>query len=157
MPSLLLFAPCERVAFDQKENAASLINIFQGFNVTLVEHPLTQPVQAPVDAYVVAEKALPIRWAIFTLWRKMDDDENRTFVQTCELVSPSGRQSFQAKLDFKMTHSFQRNIMNVMRFPVDEAGQYTIRLFLKVNQAEPELKATYPVFVTHITDEASRT
>jgi len=47
--------------------------------------------------------------------------------------------------------------MNVMRFPVDEAGQYTIRLFLKVNQAEPELKATYPVFVTHITDEASRT
>jgi len=158
MPSLLLFAPCERVAFDQKDNSASLINVFQGFHVLLIEHsPDNLPTSLPGAAVLVAGNALPIRWVVFSLWRRVDADEGKTFEQICELVSPSGQESFKAKLPFKMTKDFQRNVMNVSKFPIGENGEYSIKLYLSEGGGEPQLMGSYPVSITHLAGDADET
>jgi hypothetical protein len=148
MPSLLLFAPCERVALDQKDNSPSLINVFQGFNVTLLEHSPEAPI--PGDAVLVTGKALPFRWVVFALWRKVASDEGKSFEQICELISPSGRESFTAKLAFKMEHSFHRICVNVARFPIDENGEYSLKLYLRESEGQAQLQATYQISVTQI-------
>jgi len=155
MPALLLFAPCERVAFDQAEQSASLINVFQGFNVTLMERAPNETSEIPKGAVVVEGKALPMRWAIFALWRKTAEDDGKDYVQICDLISPSGKRPVHASLQFSITHSFQRNIMNVVRFPIDEQGNYLLKLYLAEKDKEPTLVTTYPISVAHIPEDHS--
>lgn len=154
MPKLLLFVPCDRVSYDAATSAASLIGVFQGFTVAITKEPKHDGSTVSIQQIPPGEaiRGLPIKWAAFALWRRVSDDADKEFTQTCELVMPSGQKSVVMKpLDFRMTKGFQRNTMNVVNFPVHEAGEYNLRLFLKEKGAsgDPVLVAEYPILVTH--------
>ncbi|MBI3894971.1 MAG: hypothetical protein HY313_03480 [Acidobacteria bacterium] len=147
MPSLVLFVPCERVALDYVDSSASLIGIFQGFTATKIPK-IDGPADVPQGpGYLVKEPTIPIRWCAFSLWRKLPDDENKGFEQVVQLLTPSGKESFNISLSFKMEHKFHRNTAYVNNFPVGEAGDYLLRLFLKGPEGELLEKAVYPISV----------
>lgn len=134
MPRLLLFAPCEKVAIDE------------GNNPILISVLMEWAVGAAGD---IPENAIaPQRWVIFTLWYRLPEDEDREFVQTCELKAPSGRILLSGQISFRMTAIAHRNTMNIGGLPVTP-GEYELSIYLseKDTEKERELLATYPLVV----------
>jgi hypothetical protein len=76
------------------------------------------------------------------------EDEDREFVQTCELKAPSGRIRLSGEISFKMTAIAHRNTMNIAGLPVTP-GQDDLSIYLseKDTQKARELRGTYPLLV----------
>ena len=143
MPRLLLFAPCEKVAVDE------------GNNPTLVSILMEWTVSAARDVRQLPENAIvPQRWVIFALWYRLPEDEDREFVQTCELKSQSGRILLTGQISFRMTTIAHRNTMNVAGLPITP-GVYELSVYLseKNSLKERELRGTYPLVVRPQTAE----
>jgi hypothetical protein len=134
MPRLLIFAPCEKVIVDQQGNP-SLISLLQEWQA---------------DRRDLPEKAVaPQRWDIFCLWHRVESDNDKDFVQTCELLSESGQKVLSADIEFRMTAVTHRNTVTVLGLPVNP-GRYDLALYLheKGSEKERERLALYPLNVT---------
>ena len=150
MPRLLLFAACEKVQYDSVDHSASLIGVFQGYTVTTSKRPIEK---TPSDAVVLqanTDSALPIRWAVFALWKKINgEDDGKQFQQVCEFVRPNGKVQPLETLPFKMDSSYHRLTLTVHGFPVSDEGDCIVRLYLKTDALEPVFIRDYPISVTH--------
>jgi hypothetical protein len=153
MPKLVLFAPCQHVAFDAVDNSPSLLGLFQGFTVNAVQVTDGAAVQAGA---VPANTGIPIRWAAFALWRKAPEDEGKKFVQICELIKPNGESSTKQNITFQMTHTFHRNTTQIQNFPIDQEGEYLLKLFLSEEDSAPTLIAEYPISVKYTSETSSQ-
>jgi len=147
VPSLLIFVPCERIAFDQANNSVSLIGIFQGYTVTKLE---TQVEKIPRGAEPLTQlTSLPIRWAAFALWRRLPGDQGKEFEQRVEVVAPSGAISIKTKpLRVTITNEFHRVSSHISGFPIGEQGDYLVKLFFGESGADLPEVASYPIGVT---------
>jgi len=92
--------------------------------------------------------SLPLNWVVFTLWRLAEAEQGTIFEQSCQLITPSGRVSFDQPLEFGHDpKEFQRNTTQVSGFPMDEEGEYSLKLFIGEKGKERQEIATYPVTV----------
>lgn len=141
MPQLLVFAPCEKVIISGEETgdgSTSLITILQG-------------VTAEIPEKSIEDAVAPTSWFIFTLWKSLAEDEGKSFEQSAELFSPSGKALMITKSSFTVTKPFQRSTSKIVGMPVGEVGDYRIVLSL-TEAGKPESKreiTTYPIAVAH--------
>ena len=157
MPKLLLFAPCERVAFGQQDNLACLIAILQGFEVSVISGALEKQTEES-GAQSTPEISLPIRWTIFTMWRLDKAERGKIFEQACQLITPSGKISLDQVIEFGHDpKEFQRNTMQVFGFPAFEEGEYTLKLLIGERGKQRKEEATYPLTVSRKPDQNSST
>lgn len=118
MPKLVLLVPCERVLIDQ-QNRASLIALLEDFRLEIGE-------EMPENA------SIPLRWSIFTLWRRVESDAGKRFEQECDLIGPNGKRLFRASVEFEMEKPLHRATLNLSALPVMAVeGEYTIHVFLR--------------------------
>lgn len=136
MPKLLVFAPCEKVIISQDENNPTLIAILStiGGEADSAE---------PIDPKAFA----PMRWSVFSIWQRVEGDNQREFIQTLRIVAPSGRIPMDAPQHFTMTEESHRIIAQFGQIPAGEPGNWEIQLFLHENglQRPQEPIATYPL------------
>jgi hypothetical protein len=140
MPRLLIFAPCEKVILDKQGNA-HLIGLLQQW--------VSQRMAGAPDEAIPENATSPMPWAVFTLWYRTPEDADIEFVQTCELVTPSGRVAFSIPLRFRMTATSHTNTVNVIGLPV-YPGEYQLRLYLGEAGREKDLGepiSAYPLLV----------
>jgi len=137
MPRLLIFVPCEKVVVGQ-DGSLHLISVLESWKVSLVEVPQSVPENA----------AVAMRWDIFTLWHRLPGDEEKEFVQTCDLIAPSGQIAFTSELSFRMTALTHRNTVNVFGMPISP-GDYEVVLYLSEKGAEKDRSriSVYPLRV----------
>jgi hypothetical protein len=149
MPKLMLFVPCQHVAFDAIDSSPSLLGLFQGFTVNTVQISDTVASAVAAAFEIPVNTGIPIRWAAFALWRRVPEDEGKRFVQICELIKPNGESSTKQSLNFQMTQNFQRNTIHIQNFPIDQEGDYLLKLFLVEEDSSPTLITEYPLTVTY--------
>ena len=125
MPTLLLFAPCERVLSDQGDNSVSLITLLTGISASL-PFPAEQPI--PENTVV------PIRWSLLALWKASADDSAKQFGQRIVLESPSGKVLLTANAEFVFTKPIVRTVVQFTSFPLTEFGEYRVRLELQESE-----------------------
>lgn len=153
MPKLLLFAGCERVSFDSSDKSPSLLGVLQGFTVTVGPLPLNEPLVAVHEMKddIPPPAAIPIRWVAFSLWKRVPEDKGKKFVQVCELISPSGKSvGGRHPGEFEMTAGFHRHTVNIHGFPINEQGDYVLRLSLIEDDGEAKVIKEYPISVVHV-------
>ena len=134
-----MFAPCEKVIIDQNNNP-SLISVIQG---------LTSPL--PPEAKVPPHTIGLMRWDIFALWQREDGDNDKEYVQDCQLIGPNGTVTIQASMPFRFAASTQRNIMSVAGFPLTSVGEHLLKLWLRAAGADENERreiATFPMTIT---------
>lgn len=138
MPRLLAFLPCERVIVSSDDNSASVMTILQGFKFS--------GVKIPTDDEPVS---LPLRWSIFTLWRRTSADEGVTYEQRAELISPSGKVLVAQTAEFVMVKANHRHTGRIFGFPVTGVGEYSLRLSLRALKEGEEysVMAEYPLTI----------
>jgi hypothetical protein len=146
LPSLLVFAPCEKIIIDQ-DNNPSLIAILQ-------EISLDSRVASKAPGGALA--ALP--WQIFALWaRSPDDDAATIYEQACDLLLPDGQVVVPSRTTFQIEGPSHRNITKVIGFPVFATpGEGQLRLYLRTvdeEAAEPRLIASFPLRLKHHASE----
>jgi hypothetical protein len=139
MPKLLIFAACEKVILDKEHNAASLISVLQTIRVAA---------PGKLSGRLVP---LPLNWRVFTCWEREPSEEGKSYNQHVQLTAPDGTirvESFNL-LEFKQR--FQRATIKVAGFPIDQPGDYVLRLFLsEAGKSDEERQiATYPLTVVH--------
>jgi hypothetical protein len=147
-----MFAPCEKVIIGQGDNSVSLIGILQ--NLHLNPRPDTPAQTIPANA------ALPLSWAIFTLWQRTEDDEGKSYTQRVALESPAGRSLVESVTPFSMEKDFHRIANSIIGLPIGESGTSTLKLWLRSDDsADWNEMSSFPLLITHpaITPASSRT
>jgi len=144
MPSILLFAPCQKAIINQEDKSVSLIGVINGLS-------MVPPISAvePLSATTFA----PIGWAAVAVWLKVPgDDENTVFEQRLEVFGPNAGESLAtAQTPFRMTHRTHQIAMSGDAFPVGIPGEYNLVLSLRVISADEWREiARYPVEITHV-------
>ncbi len=138
MPTLLVFAPCEKVIVSQEDNTPSLISFLNTLQVSI---PATQEVNIPSDV------SFPMRWSIFALWRRVNGDEGKLFQQRTVLITPSGQETVKTDIEFRMAADVQHNTISIFGFPVTSVGQCSLKLLLREAGQEGQWSeiAEYPI------------
>jgi hypothetical protein len=138
MPRLLVFAPCEKVIISQADNTATLITVLSGIAAEYEKEGAPPPGK---------RLSLPIRWTIFSLWKKESTDGDKEFAQSIIFKSPSGENIFEtAAMPIDLKVGSHRMVMLVDSVPVWEPGEWKIELYLSEKDAQlPELPlVSYP-------------
>jgi hypothetical protein len=133
MPHLLLLCPCEKAIID-RNGALSLISIMGKLTVGV-------PTNAPAPP---ANAALPMQWAIVTLWQATSDfDFGRPFEQRAALVSESGN----TLIDTLATFEFKRDAANdslaqiiaqIPGMPVGSVGNSKVKVWIRQKAEQPK-------------------
>jgi hypothetical protein len=86
----------------------------------------------------------PLRWAIFTMWKREDGDASKEYQMFVSVVSPSGRKPLEAVTKFRLDKDTHRHTIHVPGVPIGEPGIWTLKLFLaESDQAPMDPIATY--------------
>jgi hypothetical protein len=126
MPHLLLLCPCEKAIVD-RNGALSLISIMGKLTVGV-------PANVPPPP---ANAALPMQWAIVTLWQAISDFEfGRSFEQRAALVSESGDTIIEtlATFEFKKdtpNDSLAQIIAQISGMPLSGLGNGKIKVWIR--------------------------
>lgn len=141
MPSLLMFAPCDKVIISQEDNSPSLVSILEYITINIPAFGPNLPLIAN----------LPIRWQMFTLWRQVPEDRGKIYQQRTHLVLPDGQFKVDSTMEFRVVAPTQRNVVGIFGFPVLPPGQYPLRLSLReAGQLDGwENVAEFPLTITH--------
>src|SRR5690242_20899801 len=107
MPTLLLFAPCEKVIIGQGDNSLSLISVLQTVQVSLLSHP---PVEK--NAFIAS------RWFVAVLWQKEPSDGDVEFEQRIALADPAGEFRIDQIMPFQMEKPSHRIVCEMSGFPI---------------------------------------
>lgn len=141
MLKLLIYAPCEK-AIVSTDNTASVISIMESVSIAV-------PKDIPADALA------PIRWNIFSLWKRDQlleqptEMEERTEVMRADGTTAAGASSkFTASND----HVFYRTVVQVPVFPIGLPGFVNVRCRLRQTNPETEWAdvAEFPLLVIHL-------
>jgi hypothetical protein len=140
VPKLLALLSCERVIISSPveggDNSATVVAILDGFTVT---------------ERIPANASAPYKWTVFSLCRREAGDEGKSLEKVLQLVTPSKKVAFHAVTPFSFRTRNQRNNIRVSGFPIGEAGEHEIQVWLR-EPGNPEEKIGYAVYefpVTH--------
>lgn len=141
MPTLMLFAPAEKVLIDQQENSVSLIGIMSGVKVQLVKP----------DEAVPEDAAVPMRWSVLTVWKREPSDEGKTYEQGLQMFAPDGTLAFElTSPSFAMTAPHHRVRLDIMGFKIAVPGTYRLQVNLRETQSPTWIKKSdYELLVEH--------
>ena len=136
MPTLLLFAPCEKVIIAQDNNTVSLISILQ--DITL---------GVPAGVEVPEAVAVPMRWYGFAMWQKQPEDEGKRYEMEFSLCAPDGTVLIAGTSQFEMNALSHRVSSELSYFPIKQSGLYAFKLYLREDKQgeEKKLIATFPI------------
>lgn len=135
MPTLHIFAICEKVIMDDNKNP-SLIVLIQNINVA----PVAPKEKLPRDAVT------PKEWAIFTQWMLSEEEQEKPFVQVIQAFWPDGTQFNKTPHPFPTTkHAIKQVNMGVVGMPVGQEGPIPVKLWLEL-----EDQPVTEVFVKHL-------
>lgn len=151
MPRLLMFVPCERVIIGQGDNSLSLINVLQNIQVNRPSAGLTE---------IPANAAIPMQWAIVTVWLKEREDEGIGYTQRVALISPTERILIESITGFAMEKEAHRIANNIVGFPIGESGPHVLKLWLRAGESRDWREiASFPVVIAHpaMTPASTRT
>lgn len=148
MPQLLLFAPFDKVIVGRADNAVSLIS-----SIETVSTVVPQGVEVPPNAM------LPIRWFIAAMFRRLHEDEGKTYEQIVHLVLPDGKPRIVGTVQFEITGKIHRTVTEVEGLPVGQAGDCLLQLWLRdlSENASPVLVVEYPMSITHDAEDLEHT
>ncbi|HZI17302.1 MAG TPA: hypothetical protein VEY09_01775 [Pyrinomonadaceae bacterium] len=141
MPKLLMFAPCDRVIINKRDNTTSLISIIEAFSIDIPEGTKLRD----------EEMKIPIKWSVLSLWERQHGEEGKQFEQRTQLVLPNGKQALDGStmLDFVSTSNRFRAVNEVVGFPVSPAGACVLKLSIReVGQEAWQDVADYSIFIT---------
>src|SRR5882724_3495333 len=79
MPTLLLFAPCEKVIIAHDNKTVSLITVLQDIVMAF-----------PASLQMPETIAVSLRWCWFAMWQKQAEDEGKRYEQEINLCAPDG-------------------------------------------------------------------
>ncbi len=140
MPNILMFAPCDKVILSQEDNSPSLISILETVTINI---PVAVT-ELPPETHV------PMRWSIFSLWRRTAEDEGKLYQQRTQLVLPNGEVATESLIDFRLMAGTQRNIVSIFGFPIAPPGQCSLKLSLREASQGDQWReiADYPINVS---------
>jgi hypothetical protein len=123
MPKLEIFVPCERVIIGQGDNSASIIVVIQ----QLEFRNLNESPDVPENVGVL------VRLSIFTQWRKLPSDEDKTYEQKYTFGRPGEKKTILEAMapEFQMTQKSHRITVTLEALPLLEAGEFVLGLWLK--------------------------
>jgi hypothetical protein len=133
MPKLLLFAPCEKVLVDRTSNLVTLISLLQELHYKL-----------PPGMPTPSNFALPLSWAVLSLWQEEPSDGGIQFEQKFVLENAAGVALMENIAPWQFTAANHRIIANVMGLPVSR--RLSLHLFYRITGALDWIRAaTYPI------------
>jgi hypothetical protein len=148
MPQLLVFVPCEKVIISKDENNPTLIAVMQqvGAEFELIE-TTSKPTSDKEQSIL-----LPMRWSIFTMWRAVAGDADKTFTQVIKVLSPDGKARLTHSGDFTLEKTTHRITLNIQSIPAAGSGTWMLQLFIhETGKPAPTVPiATYPLDVSII-------
>jgi hypothetical protein len=140
MPRLVMFAACEKVIIGQGDNNVSLISILHSLQL----NSLSDAPSIPKNA------AMPLNWAIFTMWQKESKDENISYSQRVSLVSPKGKTLLDSVTSFQLEKDFHRVTNTIIGLPVGEDGPHSLKLSLSRTDSDVWNDiSSFPMIITH--------
>jgi len=138
MPKVLIFAPCEKIIISQ-DNVVSLVSMFQDIKVTL-------PSDKPVPQHAV----FPMKWEVFTLWQRNEQESGKEFEEKCTLLSEDGNALVTVSIKFVLTETFNRIVMQFLGFPLVK-GRCLLKAWLRETGGQSDWNeiAEYPLSITY--------
>ncbi len=97
------------------------------------------------------------KWSVLAVWQKEPhENENMSFEQKVVLVDPSGRGRWESFTSFQIPKTQHRIIGNILGFPVEPQGTYTLRVSVR-QQGDSDWREvlSYPIGMVHDISEAS--
>lgn len=90
---------------------------------------------------------MPLRWAVFAMWKSEPGDESKEFEQAVIVKSPTGRMGSTSVLTFKLDKAVHRSITHMDAVPIGEKGEWAIELYLAEKGAPRSARpiAIYPM------------
>jgi len=139
MPTLLLFAACEKIILDQN-SVVSLISIIEELKVQVITN-------IPVQAGALA----PIQWGVLSYWEQTSAwDQDREFEQRVALIADSGETLLENITPFKFIKPRHRTINNMIGMPISQPGPHKLKLWIRDKSDPPKQWkeiATYPLTI----------
>jgi hypothetical protein len=143
MPTLILFAVCEKVILEAAGNA-SIINLVHGMEAASAQ-------QGPIIAPILRNAVSPVTWSIFAVWRAAPGDTDKQFVEKVEILWPD-RTVFYAvdfPLKFEANKTIHQSTANVIGFPIGQVGDVTVNMWIECDRRRIGEVSSWTVSVTH--------
>jgi len=122
MPTLLIFAPCEKIIID-KAGSFSLIGLMESISVS-----------SPAGAVIPQDAVGPKEWAVFCQWQMREGESTRPFSQVLQILWPDQREFKKAIVQLPLEDSkFKQIHINIMGLPVGQQGKLTLNLWLELD------------------------
>lgn len=140
MPTLLLFAACERVIIGQEDNSLSLVSVMTGVSAQL---PFA------MDQPIPENTAIPLRWYLVALWKNEPDEIGIPFDQRVTLETSGGTELVHGEQKLETQLPLLRSINAMTIFPVGTIGTLTAKIFLRGKSSGSEWLqyGTFPIDV----------
>ncbi|MEP6775058.1 MAG: hypothetical protein ABJA50_05630 [Chloroflexota bacterium] len=122
MPDLSTFVLCEK-AIVARDYTISLITLFQGITLT---PDFEIPEASPTNPMGIA---LP--WTAYSVWRKEETDENKTFEQRLCVVTPDKIRLILSLVDFSITGYTHTTLVPLLAWPIASVGVYEVILEIR--------------------------
>jgi hypothetical protein len=140
MLKLLVYAPCEK-AIIADDKTSSIVSIMESVTVRVAK-------DVPADALA------PIRWTVYSLWKRdqlleqsVDMEEQTRILRPDDTVAAGGTSRFTVSNE----HLFYRSLVNLPVFPIGLPG--FVKVQCRIRQANPETEwadiAEFPLLVIH--------
>jgi hypothetical protein len=140
MPTLLIFAPCERAIVSQEDNSPSLITIMSSMTMGV-----------PPNTEVPPHTLAPVRWYIFTQWCVEAGELGKSYEQRLRTVLMDDEVPWESITPFTFDEIMHRIVVTVIGFPVSQEGILFVELSLREVGEENEftIMASYPIKVIY--------
>lgn len=138
MPTLLIFAPCEKVILDHNNNP-TLVVLMEKVNLDIrsLEQELPKNTTGPKE------------WAIFTRWQSSPEDMGKDFVQRVRILWPDKAEFQKQEARFKATEVLAHITINILGFPIGQEGPITIQVWLEHNEKIVSPEYSFALTVVH--------
>src|SRR5436190_19938161 len=140
MPTLLIFAPCEKLIVSAEGGMISLISVMERLQANI-----------PQEIPLVRPAAVPMRWALVSIWHRDASDEGKRYEQVFRVIGQDGRTVIHTEpteITTTVGKPRCRIIIPMTQFPVTDGSLAFRVLYREVGQEEWTLKAEYPVEVS---------
>ncbi len=141
MPHLIYFIPCAKAITDAEDRTISLVSVFDGLQVNI-----------PASGTFSPDAVIPIVWSAVAFWSREPSDERKKFEQRMSIVMPDGNENINGIIPLDMATRVFRATIKLNAFPVSQAGEYRLRLFIRDVSEGDKWRAVseYPVMIEHV-------
>jgi hypothetical protein len=137
MPELIAFIACDKVLMDEQRNP-TLVVLIENIEAGVLE-----------GAAIPEQLMAPKEWAIFTLWKRSEQEQGKHYKQISVLTAARNSNRMQVELEFNFDEILHRTISRIVGFPVGTVGTALLETWLEENGSPVTEKISYPIKVSH--------